>query len=154
MKSIKDIQNFLTQVTHWAKNQEDIKGIALVGSYSRGTANKDSDVDLVILAKNHKNYLSDLTWLNQFGNNYLIKKEKYGKVTSLHVQYINSHEVEFGITTSAWTKTPPDRGTVEVIQDGIQILYDPYHLFQKTMVYIKQEHPEDKLQAIMKHSKI
>ncbi len=152
MKLNKDIQNILTQVVHWAKNQEDIKGIALIGSYARGTANKDSDIDLVILAKNHKNYLSDLTWLNQFGNNNLIKKERYGKVTSLHVQYLNSHEIEFAITTSAWTKIPPDRGTAKVIQDGIQILYDPYHLLKKITTYVTQEMPEDKLNAIMKHS--
>lgn len=154
MKSNKDIQNFLTQLVHWAKNQEDVKGIALVGSYARGTANKDSDIDLIILAKNHKNYLTDLAWLNQFGNYHLIKKERYGKLTSLHVQYIDNHEVEFGITTSAWTKIPPDRGTAKVIQDGIQILYDPFHLFQKITAYVTQELPEDKLQAIMSHTKI
>jgi predicted nucleotidyltransferase len=121
-----------------------------VGSYSRGTANKDSDIDLVILAKNHKNYLSDMMWVNQFGDYRLIKKEKYGKVTSLHIQYLNSHEVEFAITTSAWTKVPPNRGTVEVIQDGIQILYDPHHLFQKIINHITQELPPDKLQHILK----
>ncbi len=153
MKSNKDIQNFLTQIVHWAKNQKDISGIALVGSYARGTANLDSDIDLVILAKNHKNYLTDLTWLNQFGNCHLIKKERYGKVTSLHVQYVDSSEVEFAITTSAWSKIPPDRGTTKVVLDGIQILYDPYHLFQKLTAYVNQELPEDKLQAIMRHTK-
>lgn len=153
MNSNKNIQNFLTQIVHWAKNQDDISGIALVGSYARGTANQDSDIDLVILAKNHKNYLSDLAWLSQFGNYYLIKKKRYGKLTSLHVQYLDNHEVEFGITNSAWAKIPPDRGTAKVILEGVQVLYDPYHLYQKLIAYVNQELPEDKLQAIMRHTK-
>ncbi len=152
MKTSKDIQNILTLILHWAKSQEDIKGIALVGSYARDMAKNDSDIDLIMITKNHKNYLNDLWWLNQFGQVQFVEQVNYGKVTSLHVHYSNSYKIEFGITTSAWTKIPPDRGSVEVISDGIKILYDPKHLIQKIVNHVQQEYPPDKLQHILKTS--
>lgn len=150
MKSAKDIQNVLTNIIHWAKTQNDIKGIALVGSYARDMATHDSDIDLVIIAKNHKNYLIEQSWLHHFGQVQKVEQINYGKLTSLHVHYLNSYEIEFGITTSAWTKIPADRGTADVILNGIKILYDPKHLIKKIVNHVQQEFPPDKLQHILK----
>jgi predicted nucleotidyltransferase len=44
------VEQFLNEFTCWALTQGDIQGVALVGSYARGTATETSDVDLVLLA--------------------------------------------------------------------------------------------------------
>jgi predicted nucleotidyltransferase len=49
MKNRDDIRNFLDAFIPWASSQADVQGIALVGSYARGAARDDSDIDLVIL---------------------------------------------------------------------------------------------------------
>src|ERR1700761_1375019 len=121
MKTSKDIQNILTQILHWAKSQDDIKGVALIGSYARDMAKNNSDIDLVLVVKNYKNYLHDLSWLNHFGIVQNVTQMNDSKMTSLQVDYLNSYPIEFCITTSAWTKIPPDRSSVELILNGIKI---------------------------------
>jgi len=39
-------------VTDWAASRRDIVGPALVGSRARGTANPDSEIDLILLTPN------------------------------------------------------------------------------------------------------
>ena len=46
MKTIEHIHDFLDVFLAWASAQPDVQGIALVGSYARGTAGDDSDIDL------------------------------------------------------------------------------------------------------------
>lgn len=142
MKLEKPLQNLLTDIMHWAKTQEDIKAVALVGSYARNLATAESDVDLVILAKNHKQYLEEVSWLNRFGELSNYRRQRYGKVTSLHVNYKNSYEVEFGFTTSKWAIIPPDKGTRKVIEDGIKVLYDPGYLLTKLIAFVQQDELE------------
>ena len=127
----KHINALLTKVTDWAKDQPDIFGVALVGSYARDQAREDSDIDLIILTNDPAKYLINIEWLNGFGEVLSVRSADYGMVTSLHVKYLNSHEIEFGITLPAWTSVPTDSGTREVIMDGIVALYDPQKLFSE-----------------------
>ena len=98
MKSAEHIQDFLNAFVNWASAQEDVEGIVLVGSYARGEARDDSDIDLVLLTKKVDRYLENVTWLERFGvvENYQI--EDYGKLISIRVWYQNGVEVEYGIT--------------------------------------------------------
>jgi predicted nucleotidyltransferase len=128
---IQHISNYLNRVVAWAKKNTEIDGIALVGSYARNQAKEYSDIDLIILTNSKGAYISNKEWLNQFGDIEISRLENYGAVTSWHVHYKNSHEVEFGIALPSWTNHPVDQGTKEVISDGIIILYDPKDLFKK-----------------------
>lgn len=56
---MKEINNFLEKVRKWADKQKDIKAILLVGSYARGQAHNDSDIDLVLLTNEPNKYLND-----------------------------------------------------------------------------------------------
>ncbi len=67
MKTIIDIRDFINIFVEWASAQPDVQAIALVGSYARGAARVDSDVDLVILTDQPQKYLEEITWLEQFG---------------------------------------------------------------------------------------
>jgi hypothetical protein len=123
--SIDDISEFLNTVVSWAKMQNDIDGVALIGSYARNIARTDSNINILILSTNPSRYRSDLGWLHAFGNVMSIIKDEYGKELSLHVQYFNSHEVEFLITVSAWYGISKHYELNNDISDQIKILYDP-----------------------------
>ena len=50
--------------------------------------------------------------------------EDYNLVQSIRVFY-GTTEAEFGITDENWAAPPIDRETASVINDGLQIIYDP-----------------------------
>jgi predicted nucleotidyltransferase len=124
MKTIKHIQDFVRDISRWASAQPDIKAIALVGSYARDMATKDSDIDLVMLVDHPDKYLKNIEWLKQFGPIERQQVEYYGLVTSLRVWYAGRHEVEYGITTPDWAAVPLDQGTQQVINDGMKVLFE------------------------------
>lgn len=47
-----DVNAFLEKFSCWVKEQPDIEGAALIGSYASGLATENSDVDLMILTTN------------------------------------------------------------------------------------------------------
>ena len=124
MKTIAHIQNFIRDITRWASTQVDIKAIALVGSYARGSATEDSDIDLVMLVDHPAKYLENTEWTRQFGSVERQRVERFGLVTSLRVWYAGGREVEYGITTRHWAATPLDEGTQQVIGHGMKVLFE------------------------------
>jgi predicted nucleotidyltransferase len=124
MKNIEHIRDFLGAFVPWASDQGDVQGIALVGSYARGVAREDSDIDLVVLTEQPQKYLDDIKWVERFGVMERHQTEDYGKLISLRVWYQNGHEVEYGITTPDWASTPLDAGTREVILGGMIVLFE------------------------------
>ena len=122
---MKEIDNFLEKVRKWADTQKDIKAILLVGSYARGQAHDDSDIDLVLLTNEPDKYLNDHSFAETIGGISKIEKEFWGRVTSLRIWYKDSFEVELGITTPDWiTENPLDAGTLRTITDGAKVVMD------------------------------
>lgn len=122
---MKEIDNFLEKVRKWADLQNDIKAILLVGSYARGQADNDSDIDLILLTNEPDKYLNDQSFLSAFGNVSKIKKEFWGRVTSLRIWYKDSFKVELGISTPDWIyEEPLDTGTLRTITDGAKVVID------------------------------
>jgi uncharacterized protein len=115
----------LDAVARWGSGQEDIVAIALVGSYARGTAGPESDVDLVILAEDPESYLRHPEWVGRFGRPLAVEREDWGRVQSLRVRYREGPEVEFGLAWPDWAATGPvDEGTKRVVSEGLRILVD------------------------------
>lgn len=50
------------RVTRWAGNRSDVVGLLLVGSFARGAARPDSDVDLVVLSTAPARYAEGDGW--------------------------------------------------------------------------------------------
>jgi predicted nucleotidyltransferase len=119
-----DITAIEKKLIGWASDQPDIVGIALVGSYARHTATKESDIDVIILTSEVGRYFQNQRWAEQFGNVKLIREEDWGKVRTLRIFYQESIEIEFNFTTVDWAALPPDPGTYKVVTDGMQILLD------------------------------
>jgi len=124
MKSIEDIRDFLDKFIAWAAIQRDIQAVALVGSYARGAARNDSDIDLVILTDQFPKYMEDARWIELFGPVEKVQTEDYGNLTSIRVWYQNGPEVEYGLTTPDWAALPLDAGTERVIRDGMIVLFE------------------------------
>jgi predicted nucleotidyltransferase len=121
-----NVSTFIEAFTCWASLQSDIESVALVGSYAREAATKDSDVDLVILTADPDKYLLDKSWVSTLEDPERYQDEEYGKLTSVRVFYGSGLEVEFGFVTPDWARAPIDVGTKQVVSGGIKVLYDPH----------------------------
>lgn len=119
-----DLKGFLAKVVSWADSQEDIGEVLLVGSHAKEAANPNSDVDLVILSAEPKQYFDDIEWLRQFGDIEGQVVEDWGNVKSLRAWFAGGLEVEFGFTHLNWIAKPIDLGTRKVLADGYRILFD------------------------------
>ena len=123
-------RQFIAKIIEWAATQPELLGIALVGSYARGTEREDSDIDLVIVTNDPKPWLETDEWIKQFGSVRTVDLEDYGLVQARRIRYENGVEVELGLTTSEWLNTAPiDEASLRVLSDGHRILDDKAGLF-------------------------
>ncbi len=120
-----NVDAFLKMFTSCARGQADIEGVALVGSHARGTATKDSDVDLMILSSNYRGYFGDKEWLSLFGVVQNCETEMWGCVETLRVTYETGREIEYNFCAPSWADIPIDAGTQCVVSAGMKILFDP-----------------------------
>ena len=129
-----DVTGFLEAVAEWVTQRHDICGLALVGSRARGTAARESDVDIVILCRQPAKLLRDERWTRQFGDVAASVREPYGVATSIRVFCRSGIEAEFAIVADCWASIPLDPGTRRVISDGMQILHDPDRLLEDALI--------------------
>ena len=115
---------YITKVTAWAKDSDEVISLALVGSYARNQARPDSDIDFMILCEDKNYLLKKVSWLVIFGEPARIEKEGWGVVDAYRVYYQDGPEIEFGIANIGWADIPVDAGTRQVVTDGMQILVD------------------------------
>ena len=109
----------------WFREQNDVDGIAIVGSYARGAQKPDSDIDAVIFCREPEKYIYDQSWVKQFGDASEVSSETWGVVQTIRVFFNAGLEIEFNFSTIAWADIPVDPGTNRVVSGGIEILHDP-----------------------------
>lgn len=124
---------FIDEMTQWATTRPEIQALALVGSHARGTAKKDSDIDLILMTNRPDDYLNAFQWVQKFGDIQKTQIEFYGLVTSLRVWYVNGLEVEYGITDQRWAALPIDPGTQTVILDGFRVLFERGNILSRLL---------------------
>lgn len=123
-RHLEQTADFLENVLAWVRPQDDIRAVLLVGSFARGEARPDSDVDLVLLTAQPAKYLQDTTWVGTFGLPETLTVEDYGRVMSIRVVYASGLEVELCITDARWAAVPLDPGTEAVASNGLLVLLD------------------------------
>jgi predicted nucleotidyltransferase len=75
----------MDQFAAWAATRPDIEAVVIVGSWARGNARPDSDVDLVVIAAQPESYQRDLGWVSLFGDAASVAHEDWGLVQSVRV---------------------------------------------------------------------
>lgn len=123
-------------MAQWSQHDARVIAVGLCGSYARGQASSDSDIDFCILTPDPTSLLEDRSWISGLGSHASIADtvEDYNLVQSIRV-FFGSTEAEFGITDEAWAQLPIDSETAGVINDGLLILYDPDGCLKEAAAY-------------------
>jgi hypothetical protein len=125
------VERLLSAIRAWIELGHAVRGLALVGSYARGMARPDSDIDVLLLVENPAafpagGWLDEIDWPRIGASPADSRLIQYGVVWSNHVRLDNSLEVELSFAPLSWAAARPlDLGTRQVISDGCRILYDP-----------------------------
>jgi uncharacterized protein len=120
-----------TAVTAWALAHEDIRAMALLGSWARGNPHQGSDVDLLLLSERAYEYRRRRNWFTEIdfegvGHRVLsTEKVSYGVVWSLHVTLVPMGKVELTFARCSWARIDPvDVGTRSVVRDAFRVIFD------------------------------
>jgi hypothetical protein len=132
-------------VLAWAKTQPAIRAVALVGSYARGTARADSDIDLVVLATDPAFFRVNSVWLEAIDWHAIGARplrwqdESYGPLWSRRAWLEHDRgEVEISFAATSWADVKPlDSGTQQVIAGGCRILHDPDGLLTRLCAAVR-----------------
>ena len=129
-----EIDRLLAQVLSWAAQRSDIRAVALVGSYAREAASKESDIDLVVLTSRPSDYTTREDWVSELGVGDLVQTKDWGAITERRLRRPDGLDIEIGIGEPTWASVDPvDPGTRKVVTDGMRPLYDPDRLLQRLL---------------------
>jgi hypothetical protein len=130
-----DANELIARVAEWSRQDDRVIAAGLCGSYARGEARRDSDVDFCILSADPTSLLKDRSWVYNIGSDARVigPVEDYNLVQSIRVLF-GTTEAEFGLTDEAWMQIPLDRQTAGVINAGLQVLYDPEGRLKKARI--------------------
>jgi hypothetical protein len=133
---IETIRPIIAAVVQWAAARGDVLAVVLVGSWARGEARPDSDVDFMLLTPHSAAYRAAEGW--QHGIAWpgatiaAWEDHDYGAAWSRHIFLTDGAEVELCFSLPAWAATDPiDEGTRAVAGRGCRILYDPQGLLAR-----------------------
>lgn len=74
------LDEFLRSLNTWCGQRQDLLGLLLMGSYARGTAKPDSDVDLILISMQPLAYVDNCRWAEVFGAIKKAELEDWGLV--------------------------------------------------------------------------
>jgi predicted nucleotidyltransferase len=134
----KKVDLFLGNFKEWSKQQNHIKGVAVVGSFARGDFHSNSDVDLTIISTNKDLTLELIKNEFNFGNIESSTLEEWGILTSLRIFYDNGLEVEYGVVTDQWVKEPLDEGTKNVVKNGFKVVTEKEDIFYSVRMFLNK----------------
>lgn len=120
-----EVARLLDDIERWARGRNDILGVAVVGSWARGAATMASDLDIVLLTTDPAVYLAPTGWWGFLGPAELVTSKRWGALGERRVALPSGLEIEFGIVEPSWALAdPPDPGTLRVLSDGLDIIFD------------------------------
>jgi predicted nucleotidyltransferase len=100
-----------------------VRAVALVGSYARGEARPDSDIDLVVLTVDVERVVADAELSRALGAEPVQAHREWGVLIERRFVLPEGIEVDVGVVPLSWAGDDP--GTQRVVADGLQIIYDP-----------------------------
>ena len=118
-------------VRRWADRRREVVALGLAGSWARGQAGADSDIDFVILTGHPSLFRNSADWLFEIASQEsdLIPShwndEDWGDIWCRRVRFSPSTEVEFNFATPGWASTNPiAEGSRRVVSGGFLIVVD------------------------------
>ena len=114
---------FIENVKAWSLHNELVQQVLVVGSYARGEARPDSDVDVIILCTSPALLLQRREWMRTFGEVQDASQTQYHTLTTLSVRYATGLNVEFGVTGVGWLDQLDCAEVGAVLQTGARWLY-------------------------------
>jgi len=118
-------------VAAWARTRDDVRALALVGSWARGNARPTSDVDLLVLSDCAEEYRRRREWMSEIDFDragHSIKSSNdatYGAVWSRHIHLHPAAEVELTFARCDWANVAPiDSGNCAIVRDAFRIILD------------------------------
>ncbi|HXP76638.1 MAG TPA: nucleotidyltransferase domain-containing protein [Stellaceae bacterium] len=126
-----EAERLIGVLSRWVERQHTCRAMAVVGSWARGTARSDSDLDLLLLTNTLDHWSSDADWLPGVGLDEIAMEIKsaqllrYGATRSWHIQLSPPAELELTFADLTWANlTPIDPGSRKVVSGGIRITVD------------------------------
>jgi uncharacterized protein len=126
-----DVHAVTAVVANWAIKRDDIRAMAMLGSWVRGNPRPASDLDLLLLSDLAADYQCRRAWLTEIDfqkAGFRLRSSEstvYGVVWSQHVHLLPAAEVELTFARCSWARTDPvDTGTYVVVRDAFQIIFD------------------------------
>jgi hypothetical protein len=136
-----DVNAITTAAANWAIERDDIRAIAMLGSWVRGTPRPTSDLDLLLLSdlaadrQRCRRWLTEIDFQNAGFRLQSSESAIHGVVWSQHVYLRPAAEVEFTFAECSWASTDPiDNGTRLVLQDAFHIIFDRDELLTRLVV--------------------
>lgn len=125
-----EAKHLQTVVQAWVAKTEDLRALALCGSWARGNARPDSDLDLLVLARppaieSRSQAPALIPFANAGFRLQSCRWATYGVVHSAHLRLDPTSDVEVTFAALNWASTTPvDDGTRRVVTDGFSVLLD------------------------------
>ena len=132
--------DLLERITGWANYTPDVRAALLIGSYARDDHPADawSDMDVLVVARHHEQFIHSADWLNKIGPNLLTFIEPVGNSRSYERRtlFTGGLDVDLSFVSPAWLEgvlqeMPPD--VADVIRRGARILVDKDGDLQKLL---------------------
>lgn len=137
------VRLFLAAFQRWADARPDIVGAAVTGSWARGVARPDSDLDIMVVANDIAGYLTWTGWLGELGKPATISREPNNPWPALRVFFGDGPEVDFSLTTPAWLEAiVPGSAPAWLSPASFQIVHDPEQLLAALLARLDTP-PED-----------
>src|SRR3974377_1169331 len=103
-----DVDAITVPVANWAIERDDVRAMAMVGSWARGNPRPASDLDLLLLSDLALDYQRRRTWLTEIDfqkAGFRLRSSEgavYGVVWSQHVHLLPAAEVELTFARCSW----------------------------------------------------
>lgn len=125
-RRVAEVETLLRRITGWAQGRDDVRAVALVGSWARGVPRPESDVDVIVLTDVPERYTADDGWVAEVGGIRVVARRDCGAIAEHRFVLPSGLEVELGVGAPSWASAQPlDAGTQRVVADGMRILHDP-----------------------------
>ena len=126
------VKKLLSDLVIWAQSREDVEGMVMVGSYARGTAGMASDVDIVILTPEFERLAEDVLWVLKLRpGSKLIRAKAWGPLLERRFRLPSDLQLELGLVSPSWADVPLDPGTLGVLADRHQVIYERHQRLSK-----------------------